>query len=155
TTDADTAYLTALYRDVLGRSPDDGGLAAWRVALNTGVSRFDVARRFWESPEHRGQQVDQYFATFLSRAADAGGRAFWINSFLGGASEFDVQRGFLTSDEFLRQFPSSLDYVGELYALILGRDVDSTGLAAWSSLVEQPTGRDAVAGGILLSVEAE
>src|SRR5205085_624156 len=65
-TDADTAYLTALYHDVLGRGPDDAGLAAWRTALHAGMPRLDVARGLWESPEHRGQQVDQFFATFLT-----------------------------------------------------------------------------------------
>src|SRR5262249_43555577 len=70
-------------------------------------------------------------------------------------SEFDVQRGFVTSDEFRGRFPSSLDYVKELYALILRRDVDPTGLAGWPPLAEQPNGRDAVARGILTSVEDE
>lgn len=148
-------YVVQLYADVLLRLADDEGLAFWSGLLDRGTPRFDVARGIWESPEHRGLQVDQYYATFLARAAEPAGRAFWIDRFLGGASEFDVERGIVTSVEFQHRFPSPLDYVNGLYALMLGRDVDPLGLALWPSLAEQPNGRDAVARGILTSEEDE
>jgi hypothetical protein len=148
-------YVAQVYADVLLRQAEDDGLAFWSGLLDRGTPRLDVARGIWESLEHRGQQVDQYYATFLNRAAEPAGREFWINRFLDGASEFDVQRGFVTSEEFQSHFPSPLGYVKELYPLILGRDVDPAGLAAWPPLAEQPNGRDAVARGILTSAEDE
>jgi Domain of unknown function (DUF4214) len=48
---SDTAYVTALYQNVLGRAPDPGGLANWTGLLASGTSRGGVLIGFAQSPE--------------------------------------------------------------------------------------------------------
>jgi alpha-tubulin suppressor-like RCC1 family protein len=48
---SDTAYVTALYQNVLGRAPDHGGLDYWTGLLVSGTSRGGVLIGFSQSPE--------------------------------------------------------------------------------------------------------
>jgi hypothetical protein len=51
-------YVTSIYQNGLGRSPDPVGLAAWEGALQTGTNRGDVLAAIAQSPE--GQQHLQW-----------------------------------------------------------------------------------------------
>jgi hypothetical protein len=73
--DANTAFVRGLYENVLSRSADATGLNTYLAMLNAGASRSTVAADLWTSPEHRGEEVDSYYRTFLQCAADAAGRA--------------------------------------------------------------------------------
>lgn len=46
---SDEAYISGLYRDILGREPDEPGLTAWVQALHRGMSRRAVANYFLNS----------------------------------------------------------------------------------------------------------
>lgn len=50
---SDTLYATALYRNVLGRDPDAGGLAVQVDALGHGLSRAQLLLNFADSNENR------------------------------------------------------------------------------------------------------
>ena len=73
-----TAFVTTLYRDVLGRDPDAGGLNFWVNRLVAGTSRDQGALGFWNSVErralmkrHRAPQISLGSAlTDASRAAN-------------------------------------------------------------------------------------
>jgi subtilisin family serine protease len=150
----EVAYVHGLYRDVLGRAPDTTGLSVWVRHLQAGASREAVARAVWESAEHRGLQVDQYYATFLDRAAEPAGRAQWVKSFLIGASELDIMRGFLTSGEYRAAHVSNVSFVVGLFHDVLGRDPDAFGQAAWQQALANGASREAVAQAVLTSAEA-
>src|SRR5437016_3127058 len=62
-----TSFVKALYRDVLNRTPDTQGLNFWVQRLQSGSTNLQVATFFWESAEHRGLEVDQYYQTYLNR----------------------------------------------------------------------------------------
>ena len=48
-----TDFVTRLYNSILHRAPDQGGLAMWDRALDSGtMSRASVVRCFWDSPEN-------------------------------------------------------------------------------------------------------
>ena len=49
----DAAFVTSLYRSILGRTPETGGLALWTSELSRGVSRTSVALQIYRSPEAR------------------------------------------------------------------------------------------------------
>lgn len=49
----DTAFVQQLYRNVLDREGEAGGVKAWKTALQGGVSRDDVVLGFSESTEHQ------------------------------------------------------------------------------------------------------
>src|SRR5262249_18277836 len=86
-----THFVNALYSGVLGRTGDSDGVDYWLQQIATGSSRGEIAQSFWESSEHRGLQVDDFYATYLHRAADPDSRQFWIGIFATGASETQVQ----------------------------------------------------------------
>jgi hypothetical protein len=54
----DTAFITLLYNNVLGRAPDAGGLADWLRLLNTGGTRTGVVVGFSDSPEYVNKTTD-------------------------------------------------------------------------------------------------
>ncbi len=54
---SDRAYVTGLYRELLGREPDAGGLAAHLKGLELGMSRDEIRNVFLTSPEYRQKQA--------------------------------------------------------------------------------------------------
>lgn len=52
---ADEAFLTALYRTMMNRDPDAGGLSGWLSEMNRGRSRAAVLEGFITSPEFAGR----------------------------------------------------------------------------------------------------
>ncbi|EWY35674.1 hypothetical protein N825_03915 [Skermanella stibiiresistens SB22] len=48
----DTAFIQQLYRNVLDREGDPGGIDAWNGGMRGGLSRADVVLGFSDSPEH-------------------------------------------------------------------------------------------------------
>src|SRR5207302_5106257 len=144
-----------LYREVLQRAPDAPGLNGWVHALNSGVARDVIAEAFWESPEHRGLEVDQFYATFLHRAADGPGRAGWVTAILSGVSENEVAIDFLTSPEYTAAHADANSFVAGLYTGIFQRAGDAAGQAYWTSVVQSGLrSRAAVAYYFLTSTEA-
>lgn len=67
------AFVSRLYRDDLGRSPEPSGLRFWSGVLASGVKPKTVALAIWRSPEHR-TLVNQHMIppiTFQRSYADA------------------------------------------------------------------------------------
>jgi hypothetical protein len=152
-TSPQTAFVTALYHDVLNRLPDPGGFAGWVQGMQQGVSRQQVAQGFWESEEHRGLQVDGYYARYLHRAAEPAGRAVWIRVFESGMDEAHVQFFFVTSPEYLGAHPSDGSYINGLYYDMLGHSGDAASMAFWETVAPTPSGRQWIAAGFLTSRE--
>jgi uncharacterized repeat protein (TIGR01451 family) len=99
---SDSAFVSGLYQDVLGRAADPAGLASKLALLQGGVSRGQVIAAVLSSPEALGRIVDGDYAAFLGRAADAAGRAAFLGQLLAGgpgqAESVGVQ--VLASQEF-------------------------------------------------------
>jgi protocatechuate 3,4-dioxygenase beta subunit len=152
---ADLGFLTAVYQQLLNRRPDINGLYDWALLLQEGVPRQQVVSSIWASAEHRSREVDQFYAHFLGRPADAAGRAAWVDTLLSGASENDVIRAFLTSPEYNARHPGALNFLGGLYADVLGRSPDGAGQAAWMHGLQSGLSEQAVAEAFLVSEEAE
>jgi hypothetical protein len=154
--DEPTAYVTGLYGTLLDRPPEAGGLKIWLNALQQGTPRTTVAQAIWDSPEHRGLEVDRYYALYLHRAPDPAGRATFINAFASGASELDVQQAILRSPEYQAAHPTDASFINGLYVDILGRTADAGGMAYWEQILQtkQTGGRNQVILGVLTSDEA-
>jgi Domain of unknown function (DUF4214) len=148
-------FVSQLYQELLGRAPDAAGLADWDARLRGGATRQQAAAAFWNSAEHRGLQVDGFYATYLGRAADAPSRASWVGALLGGMSEAEVAVGFLTSEEYRLAHPSTTAYLTGLFTDVLGRDPDPDGLAAWQRAAQGGLSRAALADAFLKSGEAQ
>jgi hypothetical protein len=135
--DANSVFVSGLYRNLLGRDPESDGLAGWVNALNQGGSTpGQVAQAIWESPEHRGQEVDHYYQTILGREPDAAGRDVWVRALLAGVGESNVILGFVNSPEFQAQHASNASFVDALYTALLGRPSDPSGAAFWTSALD-------------------
>jgi sugar lactone lactonase YvrE len=152
---AEQALVQQLYRDLLGRDAEAQGLAGWTALLQAGGTRLQVVQGIWNSPEHRGVEVDQFYATYLHRPADAEGRAAWTAALLGGVSEEQAAGGFLTSAEYQQSHASPTAYLFGLYADVLGRAPDPDGLASWQAAAQSGLSREALADGFLQSPEKQ
>ncbi len=152
---ADSAYVNGLYLNILDRPADGDGLAYWVQQLQNGTPRSQIVDGIWNSAEHRGLEVDHFYALFLNRGADPAGRAYWVSRFLAGESEVDVARGFLGSSEFQADHPDNVSYATALYADVLGRAGGSTEISSWVGVLQSGSSRDAVALGFLNSAEAD
>jgi hypothetical protein len=155
TNTAENPPVAHLYRTLLNRDPGPAELSYWNGQLNQGATRLMVAQSIYDSPEHRGIQVDDYYQEFLNRPCDPQGRAGWVNTFQAGMSEAGVQAGFLTSTEYLQQHTDAASIVNGIFEDVLGRKTDATSLAFWQSVAQSPAGVGAVAQGILGSTEAQ
>jgi hypothetical protein len=98
----DAAFVTGLYRDVLGRAPDTSGQVFWLAQLQRGASTRQVIDAFISSPEALGRVVDGYYLAFLQRTADAPGRQYFLEQLLTGGSGQEEAVGvqILSSAEF-------------------------------------------------------
>lgn len=96
---SDQDFVTALYLDVLGRSPDPTGNATWLAALAAGESRTAVAFEFLISNEYRNDLVGGYYTTFLGRTGDSSEIAGWVNQLAAGSTDQEVLAGIFGSAE--------------------------------------------------------
>jgi hypothetical protein len=93
-------FLTALYRDALGRAPDAGGLAGFTTALTSGSTTGQVAALIFASREFQQDLVGGFYATLLGRAADNGGLNGFVTAMQNGATDEQVIAAIAASDEF-------------------------------------------------------
>jgi hypothetical protein len=101
----DSAFLTGLYSQVLGRSPDNTGFAIWLQKLQNGMSRAGVADAFLTSAEAQLRFVDGLYVDLLQRPPDNAGASSWSGLLLNGqVSQEAVAVSFLASDEFFGRY---------------------------------------------------
>ena len=111
------SWVTALYRDVLGRTPDAGPLRVWTRMLDNGVPRGSVAIEFVFSPEQDNRIIASEYETFLGRSPDPGSAIGWLAAFEHGTS----------AEQLLETLVSSTEYLGQQYGVNLALDVGSGG----------------------------
>jgi hypothetical protein len=130
--DANADYVIAVYRAVLDRNADVGGLANWTSLLNTGtLSRLQVVQGIRNSPEHFAQEVSNFYLTLLNRQPDSAGLQNWVQQLEAGMKEEQVAFYFLDSPEYLSQ--GDKHFVDAMYQSLLGRSFDAAGEANWLS----------------------
>ena len=127
---ANADYVEAIYRAVLDRNADPGGLSSWTAHLNDGsYTRTQVVQGIRNSPEHFAQEVDAFYQTLLGRSADASGQAYWVSQLQNGVREEQIAFDFLDSSEYLGK--GDKYFVDSMYLSLLGRSFDATGEAYW------------------------
>jgi hypothetical protein len=127
---ANADYVVALYRDVLRRNGDAGGLAYWTGLLNTGsATRLQVVQGINGSVEHFAQEVVTFYATILGRPAEPTGQAYWQQQLQQGNAEETVVSAMLLTPEFLNK--GDKIFIEFLYTSLLGRPPEAQGEAYW------------------------
>ncbi|HET6882273.1 MAG TPA: SdrD B-like domain-containing protein [Pirellulales bacterium] len=135
------AFIDDLYFTVLGHHADSASLTNWQQKMAGGTTRSDVAKAIWDSSEHRGLQVEQYYHTFLGRNSDPPGKTFWVNSFQSWDSEKIMPLGFVTSAEYSSLHVADADFVAALYHDLLRRPASSSELTFWENALSQGQSR--------------
>ncbi len=123
---ANADYVEAIFRAVLDRNADPGGLSFWAGNLTSGqFTRLQVVQGIRDSPEHFGQEIDVFYQTLLGRASDPAGRAHWVSELENGTREEQIAFDFLDSPEYLSK--GDKFFVDAMYQSLLGRTFDPTG----------------------------
>jgi len=146
-------YLDSFYQNMLAHEPTAQGLAYWGAQINSGVSSATVAADIWNSPEHRGFEVNQMFNTLLGRNAGVDAINYFTAQFVAGATEQQVMTTIVLSNEFTHGDTSSTAFVNNLYQKVLGRAPDPSA-AGWIAALDSGTSRSSVAQSFILSNEA-
>ena len=73
---SDQDYAESLYRDLLGREPDAGGLADWTAQLQDGVGRDEVRQGFLQSAEYQSKHPAPDTPVMVYQR--------WLNGYVGG-----------------------------------------------------------------------
>jgi hypothetical protein len=123
-------FITATYRDFLGRAPDTGGYQFW---VEAGAGDVEYVTALATSDEWVGRIVADFYADVFGRAPDPGGFAYWSGR-VRAAGVPAVAAQLYGSDEYLaRNGGSTTGVVQALYRDLLGRDpaADPGGVAYW------------------------
>jgi hypothetical protein len=134
-TDAER-WVTNLYVDLLGRTPDPDGLAWWAAQVDAGTSRAVLAARLLGSPEGRAHRIRVAYEVALARTPGAGEIAFW-SAMLASGTPFDrVLVLLLASAEAQRQAgPTARDLVALSYRRLADREATPAELDAGATLI--------------------
>ena len=99
-----TAYVNALYNDVLGRDAEAAGQAYYVNILDQGANPVGVVPGFLHSPERAGQVVDQSYASILRRTDNPVEHQAQVDLLVfGGSRPENVVIGALTSPEYAKR----------------------------------------------------
>jgi hypothetical protein len=134
-------FLTALYRDALGRPPDPAGAAGFAWALAAGVGPGQVAAWVFASPEYRQDLVQGLFRRYLQRTVNGGGLGGFLAAMRQGARSEDVRAAVLGSDEYYttrvdpRGTPNQ-QFVARVYPDLLGHAASPAALAVWRAFLD-------------------
>jgi hypothetical protein len=146
------AYIKGVYRTLLGRDADPSGLSFWVSQIDDGMSRTAIINSFWNSPENRGREVDDYYEAYLGRQADPQGRAFWITQLEDGGDETAIVDSFLLSPEELGA--ANNVFIERLYQGALGRTAATSEINYWLGQLANGVTRQQVANSFVFSPEA-
>lgn len=150
-------YVTAVYLDVLDRTPDPPGLAHWAQRLDAGAPISSVAASIAHSNEYYANFVIRpAYLKYLGRAADDSGVAYWTAKMHAGLTDEQLEADLIASDEFYAQAGGTdVKWIDAVYSDLLGRDADSAGEAYWEARLAAGESRSHVAAGFTTSPERE
>lgn len=128
-------FVDQTYRDLLGRSPDAGGLAFWANEIRDGLPPANFVEQILLSPEFGGTiaPVVRLYDSVFGRLPDEGGLRFWVDERRNGDSLERLTERFIAGAEFdeLAEAASTEEVVTAVYGRSLGRTPDAQGLAFW------------------------
>ncbi len=171
---SDEEYIKILYRAVLGREADEGGLQMWKDMLADDWTRdyvmeglvlstefenicnsYGITAAFEPTEESQVRSfVKRMYTVVLNRRADAVGLEDWTRHLLNGvANGAQVADGFINSQEFANRNLSDEKYVKVLYRAFFNREADAEGYAVWMGELAKGVSRRDVMKGFVHSVE--
>jgi hypothetical protein len=146
----------AMYQQLLGRPVDDAALQGYATQLDAGqTTRQNVAVAIQTSDEWRTHMVTLLFKAVLGRAPDPGSLGYYVPLLRSGTVE-QVTAAIAASQEYLARAGGSNDgFVSALYQDLLHHPADPAGKAGWLDQLNRGATREAVAGSVRRSAEAQ
>jgi uncharacterized repeat protein (TIGR01451 family) len=134
---ADQRFISELYRDLLGRPIDAGGLAHWSAMLAGGASRSEIAAGIEASQEYREVEVKGLYQRYLHRDVEADALAYWTQFLASGHSLEDLSAQLVGSDEYfnVRGGGTEQGFIDALFHDALGRAADPQGETAFEQFL--------------------
>jgi subtilisin family serine protease len=151
--DDETSWITALYADLLGRAPDQPGLAFWVARRLRGASLRDMVTGFLNSTEYCTNLVTSLYADLLGRQPDPAGLQQWVGQLERSTPRHEIQIGFLDSVEYKNNNMPPDDFVESLYHNLLRRGSEAEGKKYWIDVLVGGASTADVARGFLFSEE--
>lgn len=127
-------FVSALYEQILHRLPTTDDVLYWGTHLNCELTRDELIAAIWQSPEHRHQQVEEYYLSYLNRNSEEAGRNYWVAAFQQGATEAEVKRAILTSPEYQGAHPTDEAFIQGVFRNVLERlpsQAEQQGFVDW------------------------
>ena len=158
----DRRFITAMYRNGLGREPDSAGLVSWLTEGKKGVTRAKILAAFAGSTEaldrHRKLLGRCLCQTAFGRTVDEAELAHLLPQLQSGVPMEVVAEDVVRSAEFQqrhgRRESVGPEYISVLYHHALGRPPEPNDLASWLAEAEKGATRAGVLLAIGTSLEA-
>jgi hypothetical protein len=135
----DSAWVKAIYADLLTRSPSQDEVNRWLQTLAIGTTRFAAAWGFATSAEAEGIVVRNDYQAYLGRQASVAEIAGWVADFQAGVSNELVVAGFLGSAEYYyaaaKGNGADVTWITSLYRDVLHRKPNSSEVNGWYQLL--------------------
>ncbi len=152
-----SGLIKALYQDVHGRVPDEGGTATWtRALMFEGRPASYVVNGVLASTEYYLARVDASYRQVLQREPEPSGRSYWLREIETSRLRVDDLAMIHTeSDEFFEVHAGGdpREFVNLVYQQLLKRPASEADRDAWVSVMNA-RGRVAVVRGIYGSEES-
>jgi hypothetical protein len=149
-------FVEQVYLDLLNRSSDPAGRAAWTAAIDSGqLTREQFALLVQGSEEGLRVIVTDVYQQYLGRAPGANEAAAWADFLRNGRSTLAFEALVLASDEYFLRAGGGTNqgFVNALYLDVLGRPADPAGLTGFTNQLNAGRSRLAVAVDFLRSPE--
>lgn len=146
-------YVQALYKQVLGRDADRGGLTYWSGLLDQGVPRPTIIGSLQRSEEYRVKTVTTLYQSLLDRDPDSGGRAYFVARMAEGLTLDGLMTTLIASDEYYRRRGADTKegFLAAAFADVIGQQPDNATLAAEADRLGRGVPRAQIVRDIMLS----
>ena len=175
------AYVTRLYQNLLGREPDQGGLALYtNILMNGQMTASGVALDIIEGQEFKNkaysnaEYVSALYSALLGRGAGSSELADWTSKLDNGVSwryvlsqivgsgefsnvctNYGLTKGSVAVVENRDKNYNATAYVMRCYRNILGRSADTEGLNQWTGKLLDGFGGAEIVKDLIFSAEFE
>lgn len=129
-------YIDTVYRMLFDREPDEGGLAYWTAALDSGTPRRAVVDYLTSCDEFRAGAVTNTYESILDRSPDAGGLAYWAERMRQGLTVQELQAQLMGSAESVAG-AGWQEWVQTLYTQVLDRTPGADEVGFWAGALER------------------
>ena len=155
--DPNANWLGQVYKDLLGRTIDPGGLAYWgNLLVQPFISRFQVAFDIATSVEYKVHFIEIQFIHYFGALPDPATLSSQLQLMLQGGTDDLAKATMLGSPAlFLQTGANNTQFISFLYQDVLGRPVDSPSLLVSSNALATGLTRGQLALDVLSTPEAD